>query len=153
MKITQRAFVAVSAGVAAAALLSACTSTAAPAPAPTVTVTATQTTTAPAVTVTATVTKTAAAPSTAGYDAALAQWKAGATTDSADQGSNWAKAVTDLTNGESTDTNTTGYAAAITQLKQLISLPDAQQTAAQNAEYHADINALNTFFGTPGLYS
>ena len=43
--------------------------------------------------------------------------------------------------------------AAIAHLKELVTLPDAQQTPAQNAAYHADINALNTFFNTPGLYS
>jgi hypothetical protein len=32
-------------------------------------------------------------------------------------------------------------------------LPDANQTPTQNAEYHHDINALNAFFGTPGLYA
>ena len=47
----------------------------------------------------------------------------------------------------------TGYAGAVTMLNQLISLPDAQQTPAQNAEFHADINSLNAFFKTPGLYS
>jgi hypothetical protein len=151
MKITQRSFVLVAAA-ATAALLSACSSTAAPAPSPTVTVTSTATVTAPAVTVTATVTATAAS-SKAGYDAAVTEWKAGALADSADQGKNWSKAVTDLTNGESTDSDSTGYATAVGQLTQLISLPDAQQTTAQNASYHADINALNTFFATPGLYS
>lgn len=39
------------------------------------------------------------------------------------------------------------------QLKQLIALPSANQTPAQNAAYHPYINALTSFFGTPGLYS
>jgi hypothetical protein len=153
MKITQRALLIVAAGAGATALLSGCTSTAAPAPGPTVTVV--QTTAAPAVTVTATatVTKSAKAPSTAGYDAALAEWKKGAIAISADQGKNWSAAITDLTNGQNTDSDTTGYPTAITDLKQLISLPDAQQSPTENAAYHADINALNAFFDTAGLYS
>lgn len=144
-------------GVAATALLTACGSAGSPtaAPAPTVTVTTVQTTAAPAVmvTATATVTQSAKANSTAGFDAALAQWKAGALAISAEQGKNWTDAATDLTQGESTDSDTTGYAKAITALKQLVTLPDAQQTPTQNAAYHADINALNAFFDTPGLYS
>jgi hypothetical protein len=90
---------------------------------------------------------------TASYDAARVQWVAGATAISAQQGNNWSQAANDLTAGETTDTNPTGYANAVTELKELISLPDANQTPAQNAQYHADINALNTFFNTPGLYS
>jgi hypothetical protein len=93
------------------------------------------------------------APVTASYDAARTQWQAGATAISAQQGNYWSQAANDLTAGEATDTNPTGYADAVTALKELISLPDAQQTAAQNARYHADINALNAFFNTPGLYS
>jgi hypothetical protein len=90
---------------------------------------------------------------TRSYDAARTQWLAGATAISAQQGNYWSQAANDLTLGESTDTDPTGYADAVTALKELISLPDAQQTAAQNARYHADINALNAFFKTPGLYS
>jgi hypothetical protein len=89
-----------------------------------------------------------------GYQAARAQWQAGATAISAQQGMYWTKAANDLTAGKSTDSgDTSGYPSAITHLKELVTLPDAQQTPAQNAAYHADINALNTFFNTPGLYS
>jgi hypothetical protein len=90
---------------------------------------------------------------TKSYDAARAQWQAGATAISAQQGSYWSQAADDLTLGEATDSDSTGYADAVTALKELISLPDAQQTAAQNARYHTDIDALNIFFKTPGLYS
>jgi hypothetical protein len=93
------------------------------------------------------------APVTKQYDAARSQWQAGATAISAEQGKYWSQAAADLTLGETTDSDPTGYAAAVTMLTQLISLPDAQQTPAQNAEFHADINGLNTFFHTPGLYS
>jgi hypothetical protein len=147
--------------VAATISMSACTNTPAPGPTaapsapppstsvPTATVTAPPTTIQPPVTTTT----TTSAPITAKYDAARVQWQAGATAISAMQGKYWTQAAADLTAGETTDSNPTGYAAAVTALKQLVSLPDAMQTPQQNAEFHADINALNTFFHTPGLYS
>jgi hypothetical protein len=95
----------------------------------------------------------AAAPVKAAYEAARAQWVAGATAISADQGKFWSAAMADLNGGMKTDSDPTGYAHAIDALKSLIALPDAQQTPAQNAEYHTDINDLNSFFKTPGLYS
>ncbi len=88
-----------------------------------------------------------------GYQSALAQWKAGATAISAQQGGYWLKAAADLKAGEGTDAGTTsGYPSAINELTELAALPDAQQTPAQNARYHADIGALDAFFATPGLY-
>jgi hypothetical protein len=90
---------------------------------------------------------------TTGLDAARAQWKAGANASSAAEGANWAKAAGDLTAGKATDPGDTSfYPEAIKDLKELISLPDAQQTAAQNAAFKSDVLALDTFFGTPGLY-
>jgi hypothetical protein len=87
------------------------------------------------------------------YLAAKKEWKAGSSAISAEMGAYWAKAAADLAKGETTDTgDTSAYPLAITGLKELISLPDAQQTPAQNAAYHADILALNGFFMTPGLY-
>jgi hypothetical protein len=89
-----------------------------------------------------------------GYNKALVQWKDGATAISAQQGVYWLAAASDLQAGKATDSrDTSTYQAAIDELKELTSLPDAQQTAAQNTAYHKDINALNNFFGTPGLYS
>jgi hypothetical protein len=93
------------------------------------------------------------APVTRSYDAARVQWQDGATAISAEQGRFWSQAAADLTLGETTDSDPTGYVGAVTMLNQLIGLPDAQQTQAQNAEFHADINGLNAFFKTPGLYS
>ena len=88
------------------------------------------------------------------YAAARTQWRHGASQISAVQPKYWAAAAADLKHAEHTGVgNTAGYSAAITELRQLASLPDAQQTPAQNAEYHHDIDALNAFFGTPGLYS
>lgn len=108
---------------------------------------------APAPSVTAAQPSAAAAAVTTSYDAARLEWVNGATADSATQPQFWLDAATDLTTGETGDTDPTGYQQAVTQLKELAALPDAMQTAAQNATYHADITALNVFFKTPGLYS
>ena len=89
-----------------------------------------------------------------GYGTALAQWKIGATAISAQQGVYWLAAAGLLEATESTDGgNTSGCQVAASELRDLATLPDAQQTPAQNAEYHHDIDALNSFFNTPGLYS
>jgi hypothetical protein len=89
-----------------------------------------------------------------GYSTALAQWKKGATAISAQQGAYWLAAAGLLQAAEITDSgNTSGYQVAASELRDLAALPDAQQTPAQNAEYHHDIDALNSFFNTPGLYS
>jgi len=93
-------------------------------------------------------------PAGKGYDKARSQWQQGATAISAEMGKYWLTAAAALTAGEVTDTgDTSGYLAAVKALTELASLPDAQQTPAQNAAFHADIAALNTFFNTPGLYS
>jgi hypothetical protein len=110
-------------------------------------------TTAPTSTPSASPTPTKTKATTVGYAAAKLQWQKGATAISADQGSYWAKAAADLKAGKSIDPgDTSGYPAAIKDLQNLIMLPDAQQTPAQNAQYHADLKSLNGFFQTPGLY-
>jgi hypothetical protein len=82
-----------------------------------------------------------------GYQLAKGYWQEGATVPMSQEGLDWQHAANEL--------NTQGatYATQVNQLKQLISLPDANQTPAQNAEWHSDVNALNSFFGTPNLYS
>lgn len=107
------------------------------------------TTTAPA----APTTSTTAAEPPAGFAAAKSEWQQGATASSADQGTYLTQAATDL-NGAigSGAANTSGYATAVQELQQLASLPDADQTAAQSSEFQSDTTALNTFFGTSGLY-
>jgi hypothetical protein len=136
--------------LAATISVSACSSGGPSATASTPPVTPTASATAPPPTVAAT---TPPAPITKSYDAARVQWQDGATAISAEQGKFWSQAVADLTLGETTDSDPTGYVGAVTMLNQLIALPDAQQTPAQNAQFHADINGLNAFFKTPGLYS
>jgi hypothetical protein len=89
-----------------------------------------------------------------GYGQALGRWKQGATVPSAQQGAYWMRAASDLQAGRDSDSgDTCGYPEAIDQLTNLASLPDAQQTPSQNQQYHTDIDALDEFFGTPGLYN
>ncbi|HEY2213446.1 MAG TPA: hypothetical protein VGH31_00215, partial [Acidimicrobiales bacterium] len=56
-----------------------------------------------------------------------------------------------LQQGE-TQSGSTTSATAITDLKQLSTLPDMGLTSAQITESQNDTNYLNSFFGTPGLY-
>lgn len=148
----RREIVAVLAALATVGVLGACTTTVTPTGAPTAATSAPAASPSPAPS--AATTSAPATPVTAGYDDAKAQWQAGATAISAQQGMYWQQAAKDLSLGESSDTgDTSGYPAAVTHLTELVSLPDAQQTPEQNAAYHADINALNAFFKTPGLYS
>ena len=73
------------------------------------------------------------------------QWIAGSRATSSTQGRYWARAADDLkTRG--------GYATQVALLRQLIALPDADQSPAQNATYRHDVAALDAFFGTPRLY-
>jgi hypothetical protein len=85
---------------------------------------------------------------------AKVQWENGATVDSAHQGIYWTNAATDLTRAAGAGApNASAYATADQELRQLVSLPDAMQTPVQNAEFRREVAALNTFFGTPGLYT
>jgi hypothetical protein len=63
------------------------------------------------------------------------------------------RAIKDLTRGLSTDQNTAGYAVAIGHLRNLTTIPDAMVTPAEEAEATADEKALDTFFGTPNLFT
>ncbi|HEY4463074.1 MAG TPA: hypothetical protein VGN41_10470 [Streptosporangiaceae bacterium] len=46
-----------------------------------------------------------------------------------------------------------GYRPAINDLTYLAQLPLTNDTPAQQAQAHADLQALDSFFGTPGLMS
>ena len=71
----------------------------------------------------------------------------------ANQGTAWQQAASDLVSGETTDGgDTSGYAAAAAELNDLASLPDTSETPAQMAQFQSDVQALDTFFATPGLY-
>jgi hypothetical protein len=81
------------------------------------------------------------------FAAAQQQWIRGASASSANQGRYWSHARSDLaTQGDE-------YSSYIHELHQLIALPDANQTPAQNHRYHHYVNDLNNLFSTPGLYS
>ena len=81
------------------------------------------------------------------YAAAQLEWIRGASAISANQGLFWHRAKVDLAGqGDA-------YTYYVHELQQLIALPDANQTPAQNHRYHHLLNDLNNFFQTPGLYS
>ena len=91
--------------------------------------------------------------SSSGFEAAKQAWDKGATVDSADQGTYWSRAESDLTQAtDSGESGGAGFKAAERELQQLAALPDADQTHAESAEFHHDTQALNTFFGTTNLY-
>jgi Protein of unknown function (DUF4232) len=94
------------------------------------------------------------AQSAAEFTEAQQLWRAGASASSAEEGAYWIEASALLTNAvASSAPGSSGFATPAQDLTQLSALPDAMQDATQNAEYHSDISALNSFFGTPGLYS
>jgi len=96
-------------------------------------------------------------PSGPGYSAALAYWLAGPNQPNASsQGQEWLNAANVLRPAETdgSDTNTSGYATAVTELEQMVNTPPpSQQTAQQTTDFHNDIAALDMFFNTPGLYA
>jgi hypothetical protein len=81
------------------------------------------------------------------FAAAQLQWIRGASASSANEGMFWHNAKVDLAAMGNV------YSYYVHQLQQLIALPDANQTPAQNHQYHHLLNSLNSFFATPGLYS
>ncbi len=81
------------------------------------------------------------------------QWFAGAASISAKQGYYWSTAAKDLeTAVTARASGTGGYSNAANKLVRLSKLPDAMQTPAQSKEAAALTTALNSFFGTNGLY-
>lgn len=87
------------------------------------------------------------------YYEALQLWKAGAIAASYKQGSYEVEAGNFLYNAIGAGVpGTSGYLAAAQEVTQLSSLPDAMMNPTQQAEYDADTAALDSFFGTPGLY-
>jgi hypothetical protein len=104
-------------------------------------------------TTTPTTTATTAPQVPAGFTAAKQEWVGGSNAISADQDSYFSKAASDLTSAiNSGAPNVSGYQMAVQELQQLASLPDADLTSTQDSEFQNDTSALNTFFGTQGLY-
>jgi hypothetical protein len=81
------------------------------------------------------------------------EWRGGATSISAGQAGYWLRAAQDLETAVAvTAPGTHGYPNAAHELVQLSKLPDAMLTPAQQKELGALTAALNSFFGTNGLY-
>ena len=88
-----------------------------------------------------------------GFAAAKDQWVQGASAISANQGTYWDQAATDLANAASSaGPQSASYMTAVQELHQLAALPETSETATQMAEAQQDTSALDSFFGTPGLY-
>jgi hypothetical protein len=88
------------------------------------------------------------APEQAGFASALADWKLAARTSAAEMNNYFLRAADDLrASGRSS------YGPAINDLSYLAQLPATNDTPAQQAKAQADVRALDSFFGTPGLMS
>jgi hypothetical protein len=149
---TKRAVLAVT-GVMVFVLLGGCGSSGGSGSAPTTSTAPSPRSQAPTTSTTSTTSTTTTSQTPAGFVAAKHEWQQGAAAISADQGTYLNQAATDLSNAiVAGEGNTSGYSSAVQELQQLASLPDADQTPAQNSEFQSDTMALNTFFGTSGLY-
>jgi hypothetical protein len=80
-----------------------------------------------------------------GYASALAVWKQTPAAAAASASLNFLRAADDLRTGGA------DYASAITELTSLASIPETGATSRQQTTAQADVTALNSFFGTPGL--
>jgi hypothetical protein len=79
---------------------------------------------------------------------ALAAWKSAAAANAATMGMYLQQAADDLRAA-----GDPGYGKAIDELTYLEHLPATNDTPAQQANAHSDVQALDSFFGTPGLMS
>ena len=82
-----------------------------------------------------------------GFAAAQAAWKQGSQVDLAQLNEYLSQAASDLRQA-----GDPSYDTAISQLTYLAGLPDSNDTPTQIANAQTDDKALDTFFGTPGLY-
>jgi hypothetical protein len=85
-------------------------------------------------------------PEQAGFANALANWKFAARTSAAEMNNYLLRAANDLR-----ASNRPSYDTAINDLTYLGHLPATNDTPEQQANAHADVQALDRFFGTPGL--
>ncbi|HSZ43028.1 MAG TPA: hypothetical protein VK817_23955 [Trebonia sp.] len=88
------------------------------------------------------------APGRDGFNAALAQWKLAANAPLASINTYLRQAAKDLRGADDP-----GYSTAIGQLTYLSNVPDSNVPPAQQAKAESDAKALDTFFGTPGLFT
>jgi hypothetical protein len=109
------------------------------------------TSTTPADTETTTFTSSASpavSPTPPAFANALAAWKSAAAANAATMGMYLQQAADDLRAA-----GDPGYGTAIDELTYLEHLPATNDTPAQQANAHSDVQALDSFFGTPGLMS
>jgi hypothetical protein len=84
---------------------------------------------------------------------AVKQWKEGSNAAAVGQGIFWTRAVADLQGAIAADpAGTAGYANAVAELQQLVSLPLTGDTSEQQMEGTTDVSALDAFFGANGFY-
>jgi hypothetical protein len=87
-----------------------------------------------------------------GYALAKKEWEASDNVAAVFQSVMWQQTASYLRLGASIDGgDTSGYAAAIFELTQIAYIPEMDVTPSQRAEFEADANALDNFFGTPSL--
>ena len=95
-----------------------------------------------------TVPPASSAPEPTGFANALADWKLAARASAAEMNKYLIRAAGDLrASGRSS------YNTAINDLTYLAHLPATNNTPTQRANAQADVKALDSFFGTPGLLS
>jgi len=83
-----------------------------------------------------------------GFTSALPAWNSAASAPAATRNTYLQQAADDLhASGNSS------YNTPINELKYLANLPATNDTSMQQATAHSDVQALDSFFGTPGLLS
>ncbi len=88
-----------------------------------------------------------------GFTAAKSEWQQSGSTYSYERPIYWSAAAADLTSAANSGASgTEGFATAVAELQQLLSLPGNMLNPSQAAQFEADTGALNTFFGTSGLF-
>jgi hypothetical protein len=96
---------------------------------------------------------TAPAAVPAGFSAAKRQWVLGSNALSYETSKFLRGAASDLSGAlANAGTHVATYRKAISELRQLASLPETSESARQQSEARRDLAALNSFFGTKGLY-
>jgi hypothetical protein len=89
----------------------------------------------------------------AGFNAAKRQWVLGSNALSYETSKFLRSAASDLSGAQANaGTHVATYRKAISELRQLASLPETSESAQQRSEAHRDLAALNSFFGAKGLY-
>lgn len=89
----------------------------------------------------------------AAYSGAQQEWKSAVCDSAAQQSGDWVQAATQLQYAEPAYAgDPSGYEAAISELKAIAAIPDTGTTPAQQDEMTSDVQKLDTFFNTPGLY-